>query len=232
MRRKNGIVIAVDGPSGAGKSTISKALSKKLGYLEIDTGAMYRGMAWLALKERLDLADQKEVERFCSRSEVILQLDNGITRVIANGSDITDEIRTPEISLLTSRVAALAPVRVALVQLQQKMGANGGVILDGRDIGTVVFPDAELKFFLSASVEERGRRRFLELKAKGVDTSLEETVKDVAKRDQQDSERELSPLKMADDAIAVDSTGLTIDEVVKLMEDHFRQVTRGKEETR
>lgn len=232
MRRKNGIVIAVDGPSGAGKSTISKALSKKLGYLEIDTGAMYRGMAWLALKERLDLADQKEVERFCSRSEVILQLDNGITHIIANGSDITDEIRTPEISLLTSRVAALAPVRVALVQLQQKMGANGGVILDGRDIGTVVFPDAELKFFLSASVEERGRRRFLELKAKGVDTSLEETVKDVAKRDQQDSERELSPLKMADDAIAVDSTGLTIDEVVKLMEEQFRKVITGKESCR
>lgn len=229
MSREKGIIIAVDGPSGAGKSTLSRLLSKRLGYLEIDTGAMYRAMAWLARDAGLDLADEGAVRAFCRTALVELSLCNGATRVLANGRDVTGEIRTPEISMLTSRISSLAPVREAMVDLQRRMGARGGVILDGRDIGTVVFPDAELKFFLSASAEERGRRRFLELQAKGERISLEETIASVTQRDRQDSERELSPLRRAEDAIPIDSTGLSIDEVVALMEQAFRECTAGKD---
>lgn len=226
--RERGVVIAVDGPSGAGKSTISRALSKRLGYLEIDTGAMYRAMAWLAQQSNLDLSNQEAVQAFSQQAEVELQLHNGSTKVIANGQDITNEIRTPEISRLTSQISALAPIREALLSLQRKMGKSGGVILDGRDIGTVVFPDAELKFFLSASAEERGRRRFLELQAKGVQTTLEETVQEVIQRDRQDSERTLAPLRQAKDAIPIDSTGLNIEQVISLMEETFLKKTGVK----
>ncbi len=228
MSRERGIIIAVDGPSGAGKSTLSRALSRRLGYLEIDTGAMYRAMAWLARESGLDLADEQAVQAFCRSAEVELLQGNGSTRVMANGRDVTSEIRSPEISMLTSRISSLGPVREAMVTSQRRMGKKGGVILDGRDIGTVVFPDAELKFFLSASSEERGRRRFLELQAKGEQISLEETIQSVMQRDRQDSERELAPLRQADDAIPIDSTGLTIDEVVALMEQAFRERTAGK----
>jgi len=228
MSRKQGIIIAVDGPSGAGKSTLSRALSKRLGYLEIDTGAMYRAMAWLAREKGLDLADEQAVQEFARNARVELRQENGATRVLANGRDVTGEIRTPEISMLTSRISSLRPIREAMLALQRKIGEKGGVILDGRDIGTVVFPDAELKFFLTASPEERGRRRYLELKAKGEQTSLDETIQSVIQRDRQDSERELAPLRKADDAIPIDSTGLTIDQVVTLMEQAFRQRTAGK----
>ncbi|MDY0300615.1 MAG: (d)CMP kinase [Trichlorobacter sp.] len=228
MSRENGIIIAVDGPSGAGKSTLSKLLSKRLGYLEIDTGAMYRAMAWLARNRCLDLLNQGALADFCNNALVELQLRNGNTLVFANGQDVTGEIRTPEISMLTSKISALAPVRRAMIDLQRRMGARGGVILDGRDIGTVVFPDAELKFFLSASAAERGRRRFLELQAKGEQVSLEETVKNIIERDQQDTERELSPLKQAEDAISIDSTDLSIDEMVNLMEEIFlKRISEG-----
>ena len=225
--RERGIVIAVDGPSGAGKSTISRALSKRLGYLEIDTGAMYRAMAWLAQQSDLDLSNPEAVQAFSQKAEVELQLHNGSTKVLVNGRDVTSEIRTPEISRLTSRISALAPVREALLSLQRKMGKQGGVVLDGRDIGTVVFPDAELKFFLSASAEERGRRRFLELQAKGIQTTLEETIQEVIKRDRQDSERALAPLRQADDAIPIDSTGLSIEQVIHIMEQVFTEKTRA-----
>ncbi len=229
MNREKGIVIAVDGPSGAGKSTISRALSKRLGYLEIDTGAMYRAMSWLARESNLDLDNPEAVEQFAKKAKVELQLDNGVTRVIADGQDVTQKIRTPEISMLTSKISALSPVRQAMMTLQRQMGAKGGVVLDGRDIGTVVFPDAELKFFLSASAEERGRRRFLELQSKGLNTSLEATIENVVKRDRQDSERELAPLRQAEDAIAIDSTGLSIDEVIAQMEKFYYQKTTKKD---
>jgi len=189
---------------------------------------MYRAMAWLAREKGLDLADEQAVQEFARNARVELRQENGATRVLANGRDVTGEIRTPEISMLTSRISSLRPIREAMLALQRKIGEKGGVILDGRDIGTVVFPDAELKFFLTASPEERGRRRYLELKAKGEQTSLDETIQSVIQRDRQDSERELAPLRKADDAIPIDSTGLTIDQVVTLMEQAFRQRTAGK----
>ncbi len=157
------------------------------------------------------------MERLCSTVDIRLERQDGLQRVLANGQDVTALIRTPEMSLLTSRISALKPVREAMMQAQRRMGARGGVVLEGRDIGTVVFPDADLKFFLSASAEERGRRRYLELVAKGQQVSLADTVQAVAERDLQDSQRELAPLRMAADAIAIDSSGRTIDEVLDSM---------------
>ena len=216
--RPDGLVIAIDGPSGAGKSTVAHLLAQRLGYLQIDTGAMYRAVAWLMHSSGIDPDDPAAVERLCRRVDIRLERQDGRQRVLANGQDVTAHIRTPEMSLLTSRVSALGPVREAMMKVQRRMGARGGVVLEGRDIGTVVFPDADVKFFLSASAEERGRRRYLELAARGEQVTLEETIRAVASRDLQDSQRDLAPLRMAGDAIDIDSSGRTIDEVLEAME--------------
>jgi cytidylate kinase len=226
--RANGLVIAIDGPSGAGKSTVAHLLAERLGYLQIDTGAMYRAVAWLLHAAGIDPDDPAAVERLCSTVDIRLERQDGRQRVLANGQDVTALIRTPEMSLLTSRISALKPVREAMMLAQRRMGARGGVVLEGRDIGTVVFPDADLKFFLSASAEERGRRRYLELVAKGQQVSLADTVQAVAERDLQDSQRELAPLRMAADAIAIDSSGRTIDGVLDSMVSACRTKLTGE----
>lgn len=217
MIRPDGIVIAIDGPSGAGKSTIARLLAEQLGYIQIDTGAMYRAAALLLSRAGVDLEDPDAVGRFCSTIDIRLELVDGRQVVRGNGADVTDLIRTPEMSLLTSRTSMLRPVREAMLKAQQLMGKRGGVVLEGRDIGTVVFPDAEVKFYLSASVEERARRRCEELTLKGENVTIEETIADVARRDRQDSERDLAPLRQADDAILIDSSRLSIDEVLAEM---------------
>ena len=216
-RHVDGLVIAIDGPSGAGKSTVSRLLAQRLGYLQIDTGAMFRAVACLLQLAGIDPDDGQAVERLCRDVDIRLDQVDGRQQVFANGRDVTDLIRTPEMSLMTSRVSTLRPVREAMLQAQRRLGERGGVVLEGRDIGTVVFPDADVKFFLSATAEERGRRRYLELLAKGEQVTLAETVQAVSSRDQQDSERDLAPLRMADDAIAIDSSGQTIEEVLDSM---------------
>ena len=214
ISRPSGIIVAIDGPSGAGKSTIARLLAEQLGYLQIDTGAMFRAAALLLSQAGIDLDDLVAVDRFCQKLDIRLELDSGRQLVLANGTDVTDQIRTPEMSLLTSRTSTLKPVRDALLKSQQQMGSRGGVVLEGRDIGTVVFPDAEMKFYLSATVEERARRRFEELTEKGATVTLVETVDDVIKRDRQDSERDIAPLRRADDAIMIDSSRLSVEEVL------------------
>lgn len=215
--RPDGIIIAIDGPSGAGKSTIARMLAERLGYIQIDTGAMYRAAAFLLAGAGIDLDDSAAVEQFCRNLDIRLESVSGRQSVRANGMDVTDQIRTPEMSLLTSRTSKLKPVRDALLKSQQQMGRKGGVVLEGRDIGTVVFPDAEMKFYLSASVEERARRRCEELTLKGEPVTLAETIADVVERDRQDSERDIAPLRQAEDAILIDSSRLSIDEVLTRM---------------
>lgn len=215
--RPDGIIIAIDGPSGAGKSTLARLLAEQLGYIQIDTGAMYRAAALLLSRAGVNLEDLAAVEQFCQDLDIRLELDSGRQVVRANGIDVTDAIRSSEISLLTSRTATLKPVREALLKAQRQMGSRGGVVLEGRDIGTVVFPDAEIKFYLSASVEERARRRCEEMICKGETVSLAETVVAVEMRDRQDSGRDIAPLRQADDAVLIDSSRLAVDEVLNSM---------------
>jgi len=221
--KQMGIVVAIDGPSGAGKSTAARLLAERLGYLYIDTGAMFRAVALAVKMAGVSPDDEEALEAVCRSLKISFERQDGGYRVLANGEDVSEAIRTPEISHLTSRISARKAVRDVLLHEQRRMGRAGNVVLEGRDIGSVVFPDADVKFFLSASVEERGRRRYLELKAKGEDVSLEKTIADVAERDARDEQREHAPLRMADDAVLIDSTGVSIEEVLQRMERLVRE---------
>ena len=207
------LVVAIDGPAGAGKSTVAKLAAKELGYTYIDTGAMYRAVAWKTLQQKADVTDALILD-VVRDIDVRLAYANGVTQVFVDGQDITGEIRTPEVSHIVSQVAALGPVREKMVDLQRRMATEGGVLMDGRDIATHVLPNADVKIFLTASIEERAQRRWKEMKEKGYDMSLEELQEDIAARDKADSEREISPLVQADDATLLDTTGLSIDGVV------------------
>ncbi len=218
VRRDKGFIIAIDGPSGAGKSTVTRLLADRLGYLHIDTGAMFRAVALAAKRAAIVPEDDEALEKALKGLHISFARNDGCCRIILNGEDVSEVIRTPEISLLTSKISTRKPVRDFLLMLQREMGSSGGVVLEGRDIGTVVFPAAEVKFFLTASAEERGRRRYLELKAKGEDVSLARTIAEVAERDEQDARRKHAPLRRADDAVDIDSTGLSIEDVVGEME--------------
>jgi cytidylate kinase len=211
------LIIAIDGPSGAGKSTLSKLLAKALNYINIDTGAMYRSVALGAQRRGIEPSDEEALRRLCDTISIDFVRSGSGERVLLNGEDVSEAIRTPEISLLTSRVSACKGVREAMVRLQRKMGERGGVVLEGRDIGSVVFPGAEVKFFLQASAGERGRRRYEELKGKGFPVDLEQTVAEVEERDAADSAREHAPLIRAEDAEVIDSTTLSIDQVLTEM---------------
>jgi cytidylate kinase len=216
------LVITIDGPAGAGKSTISKMLATSLGYIYLDTGAMYRAVAVLARRAgQANPLNETLLEKICSGLDLKFVNDNGKLRLLANGGDITEEIRKPEITSLASAVSAKAIVRERLTKIQREMGGRGGVVLEGRDMGTVVFPDADVKFFLDASSEIRSQRRYMELKAKGEGVTFDEVHEQMLVRDSNDQSRQLAPLKPAADAIVVDSSNLQIEEVVQLMLDHI-----------
>lgn len=205
------INIAIDGPSGAGKSSISNILADKLGYVHLDTGAMYRSVAYFALKRNIALDDEDKVVEMIHQLDLNMKTDGTI---ICDGEDITRKIREPHMSMAASDVSKLKNVRAALVEMQQKIASKKGYILDGRDIGTVVLTDAEVKIFLTASPEERAKRRVLQNDKNGIKTDYKTIYDEIVARDYQDSHRENSPLKKADDAIEIDSSNMTIDEVV------------------
>jgi len=211
------LIIAIDGPSGAGKSTLSKALADSLHYTNIDTGAMFRAVALQTMRQSIDLNDEQQIEAMCRSIDIRFDRSGTEERILLNGEDVSAAIRTPDVSLLTAQVAALPVVRKTLLNLQRQMGENGGVVLEGRDIGSVVFPDAEVKFFLSATAQQRGKRRYLELKAKGIEVDLDQTIAEVEARDLADSSRQHAPLLRAADAIDIDSTSMSISEVLSKM---------------
>ncbi|WP_295714009.1 (d)CMP kinase [uncultured Mitsuokella sp.] len=208
------LVVAIDGPAGAGKSTVAQLAAKELGYTYIDTGAMYRAVAWKVLQQGGEVTDER-ILAVVPDIDVDLSYEQGKTTVRVDGQDVTGEIRTPEVSHIVSKVAALGPVREKMVDLQRKMAERGGVLMDGRDIATNVLPNADVKIYLTASIEERAKRRYKELCDKGLSVKLAEIQHDIAARDKADMEREISPLVQADDAVLLDTTGMSIPEVVQ-----------------
>ena len=207
--------IAIDGPAGAGKSTIAKIVAKELGFIYVDTGAMYRTLALACFRDGIDTSDEAAVVSKCESVEVTLGYEDGTQKVYLNGEDVSAEIRREEIGNLTSAIAVYPGVRKILVALQKDLAAKNDVVMDGRDIGTAVLPNAELKIYLTASVETRAKRRYDELVEKGQTCDLKEIEKDIEDRDYRDMNREVSPLSQADDAVLVDSSNMTIDEVVE-----------------
>lgn len=208
-------IVAIDGPSGAGKSTVSKAVARALQYAYVDTGALYRSVAVAATGKGIAFDDDNALEALMPQINIRFQMDGEVNRVFLDDKEITTAIRTPEISMGASAVSARPPVRAGLLDLQRRLGENGGVVLEGRDIGTVVFPNAKAKIFLTASNLVRAQRRFDELQAKGTETTLEEVLQKIEERDHADSTRAEAPLKKADDATEVDTSTLGIEQVVE-----------------
>ncbi len=214
------LLITIDGPAGAGKTTVSRELADRLGYRYIDTGALYRGVALAAQSRKTDPQNDAELELLCSELKLdFIRNDKGL-RLLSNGADISDLIRTPEITMLASAVSARPVVRHYLLELQRKLGEEKAAVFEGRDMGTVVFPNADIKFFLNASTRERAERRFNELKTNSSQT-LDEVQRDIQQRDKNDSTRAVAPLKPAGDAIVIDSTDLTVSQVVERMLSHI-----------
>jgi len=211
------IIIAIDGPAGSGKSTTARLVAQKLGYIYIDTGAMYRALTLKVIELGIDPNDESLITKIAENTKIELLYENGNLKVILDGKDVSEKIRSPEVTSLVSIVSAHPKLRDIMVKKQRELGRNGGVVMDGRDIGTVVFPDADLKIFMTADVRERAKRRQKELKAQGFDVEIEKLIKEIEERDKFDSTREIGPLKKADDAIEIDTTNLTIDEQVEIV---------------
>jgi cytidylate kinase len=208
-----GFNIAIDGPAGAGKSTIAKLAAKELGFIYIDTGAMYRTIALYLIREHVDCEDEQALSDALRNIEVEISYTDGVQQLILNGENVTDLIRTEEVSQMASVSSAKPQVRQKLLQLQRTAAEKYDVIMDGRDIGTVILPDAQLKIYLTASIEERARRRYMEMQEKGIECDLREIEADIAERDERDMNREVSPLKQAEDAVLIDSSHMTITDV-------------------
>lgn len=247
---KLGMVVAIDGPAGTGKSSATKRLAERIGFVHIDTGALYRSIACLLVQqgffEDIEVGFQSGVEasqkaerlrsmaiELARNTHLEFRRDsklNPSNRIFANGKDLTDFIRTPQIGMAASQISAIPEVRAALLGLQRRLGCKGKSILEGRDIGTIVFPDADVKFFLTATLEERAKRRLTELEASGADTpSFEDLKSQISKRDDQDQQRTIAPLRKAHDAISIDTSHLTLDEVVNQMELEVRKKINSKD---
>jgi cytidylate kinase len=221
--------IAIDGPAGAGKSTVAKLLAKQLNIIYLDTGAMYRAIALKAIEQGVDVSDTDALSVLLEDTDIDISYVDEQQHVLLDGRDVTDIIRTPEVSDGASKVAVIPAVRLKLVELQRRIARMHDVVMDGRDIGTFVLPNADVKFYLTASIEERAKRRLEEMRARGYGHSLDDVIDDIRARDKNDSEREFAPLRKADDAILIDSTDKTVDEVVEEMLSFIRTAsTKGK----
>jgi CMP/dCMP kinase len=211
------LVIAIDGPAASGKSTTSRLVAERLGYLHIDTGAMYRAMTLKVLQKKIDLEDAEQIGKLAENSAIRLVQDHGKFKVFIDNEDVTQRIRNQDVTRAVSAVSSIPRVREVMVREQRLMAKKGGVVLEGRDIGTVVFPNADVKFFMVADVKERARRRKRELEGQGVEVEMGELVHEIQERDQKDSKRIVSPLRKAQDAVVLDTSHLTIDEQVELI---------------
>lgn len=216
--------IAIDGPAGAGKSTIAKKLAKELGFVYVDTGAMYRAMALYFIQNGIDSGDEASISEACERVNITIRYEDGEQQVILNGENVNGFIRKEEVGNMASATSGYAKVRTKLVELQQQLAKTTDVIMDGRDIGTVVLPDAQVKVYLTASVSTRAKRRYEELQEKGQECDLGQIEKDIETRDYQDMHRENSPLKQAGDAVLVDSSDMNIEQVVETIKNIYKDV--------
>jgi cytidylate kinase len=228
MKRK--LVVTIDGPAGAGKSTVSKALARKLSYIYLDTGALYRAFAYKVIQEGILPEDEKALAALCSRSEIYLENIDGSLNVFVDGINVTKSIRSEEVGLVASTVSAVSVVRDKLLSIQRHAGEKGGIVAEGRDMGTVVFPMADFKFYLDAGVEERVRRRHSELLTRCGSADYKAVAGDLVVRDRQDQERKIAPLRASEDAIIVDSTCMSIAEVVEKMISIIEGACAAKEE--
>ena len=217
-----GKVIAIDGPAGSGKSTTAKIVAERLGYTYLDTGAMYRALTYYALANKINPADEKKLAEIAEQLPLEFRRKDGRNFVYLNGQDISSEIRTPEVTKSVSEVSAHLLVRQAMVARQKEFGKNGSIVAEGRDTTTVVFPDADLKIYMDATVKERAQRRLLDLSNMGIESDLNEQEQDISRRDEYDSEREHSPLTRAEDAVVIDTTDLTIEEQVNRIVELFQ----------
>jgi CMP/dCMP kinase len=217
------LIIAIDGPSAAGKSTLAKRLAKDLGFTYLDTGGMYRALALKVLREGINIGNDGALTELIGRTDIDLVVTEGKLKVLLDGEDVSHEIRTPEVSQMASKASTLEMVRRWMLVLQRGFGRRGNVVAEGRDIGTVVFPDAEVKIYLDASAQERARRRVEELRQAGRQVSLDETLREMWERDKRDSERDLAPLRKADDAIAIDSTSVDAETLAQRVMQQIRK---------
>ena len=217
------LIIAIDGPSAAGKSTLAKRLAKELGFTYLDTGAMYRALALKVLRKGIDIGNDGMLTELIGSTEIDLVETGGKLRVLLDGEDVSELIRTPEVSQMASKASALKTVRRWMLVLQRALGQRGDIVAEGRDIGTVVFPDAEVKIYLDASAQERARRRVEELRRAGRQVSLDETLREMVERDKRDSERDLAPLCKADDAVAIDSSALDAEALAQTVMQEIRK---------
>lgn len=227
---KKGYNIAIDGPAGAGKSTIAKRIAEEMGFIYVDTGAMYRAMALYLIRRGIAPDDTERISGLCKEADISIEYRDGEQTVLLDGENVNAYLRTEEVGNMASRSSAVPAVREKLVELQQKLAAEKSVVMDGRDIGTVVLPNADVKIYLTASVEARAKRRFLELEEKKVPCRLEEIAADIEKRDHQDMHREHSPLKQAEDAIYLDSSEMTVREVADAVIDALFQKKMAERE--
>lgn len=222
------IHIAIDGPAGAGKSSVAKALAKKLGIIYVDTGALYRAVGYYAFTHGIDKSDNERIISFLPDISIELKYSDGVQNVFLNGENLGDRIRQPEISMYASAVSAIPEVRAFLLNTQREIAASNSVVMDGRDIGTVILPDAEVKIFMTASPEERARRRFEELRAAGKNVTYEEVYNDMILRDSNDANREIAPAVPAEDAVILDNTGFTVDDSVNAVIEIIRSKENGE----